>query len=159
MTHLVETLLDVLRTIERVWPELGKTTEWFRGYKEGVEVSIQTIKTQYRKRAMSLRIDADLQRKQLVAAPQKFEVLGNLKDEDSRTARGLVGIGDLKVGDIVQLYQHGSLFVDEAGCFTWLVIQLPVSGTVQLSRLHFDVLKKRGGCRQWKNKSVSVSKS
>ncbi len=146
MTRLVEILIDMLRTVERTWPELGKTAEWFEGYKEGVEVSIQAIKTQYRKRAMSLQIDADLERKQLLAAPQKYEVLGNLKNADEYSVCGLVGlvdISDLKVGDIVQLYQYGSLFVDEIGCFTWLVIQLPVRGVVQLSQLHFDALKKQ----------------
>jgi len=143
MTRLVETLLDMLRTVERVWPELGKTAEWFQGYKDGIEVSIQTIKTKYRERAMSLQNATDLQREQLVAAPQKYDVLGNLKDKEKRIARGFVDIGDLRIGDVVQFYQYGSLFVDEIGCFTWLVIHLPVRGAVQLSRLHFDALKNR----------------
>lgn len=143
MTRLVETLISLLRTIERTWPELGKTPEWFQGYKDGIEASIQAIKAQYRKRAMSLQIDADLQRKNLVAAPQKYDVIGNLKDLEKRIERGFVDCGDLRIGDVVHFYQCGALFVDEIGCFTWLVIQLPVSGAVQLSRLHFDALKKQ----------------
>ena len=53
MTHLIETLQNLLEITERTWPELGKTVEWIAGYKDALEAAIQAVR-------MSLRIEKEM---------------------------------------------------------------------------------------------------
>lgn len=135
MTYLVEMLQDMLRTMETKRGEGFRPRAWFDGYKAGLENAIRTIQ-------MGLRLAAG----DTPSALSKYQVLGNIKDVNKPSTRGLVDGNKLLPGDIVQLYKHGTLFVDERGCFTWLVTEPPKmikekEGAVKMTRLRFDVLK------------------
>jgi len=151
MTRLIETLQDMLHTIARTWPELGKTAQWFDGYKAGLEASIQSIRMSLE---VSKEVDALERAQRLNKTPVKYEVLSNM-DPHERLARGLVDAGGLIAGDVVHIYQYGELLVDEQGCFTWLVTEEPKcdgesNDTVKLTRLRFDALKNWGNAmRRW----------
>ncbi len=139
MNQIIEILTDMLRVHETTRGDGLKSPGWFNGHKVALEGAIRTVR-------MHLRITESEAATTLINSPSKYQVLGNIEDVHNPGTRGFVDGDKLRPGDMVQLYKHGALFVDEQGCFTWLITKPPKMiegkkvGTVEMTRLRLPVL-------------------